>query len=76
MKGGGYYEITVKGHIDKYWTAWFGDLGVYYDACGFTILFGFIEDQSALHGVLAKIRDLNITLVSLPHIGSRTEKTM
>jgi hypothetical protein len=65
MNGGSYYEITVKGHIDKQWTDWFGDLSISHDESGFTILSGFIPDQSALHGVLAQIRDLSLVLISL-----------
>ena len=69
MVGGGHYEITIEGHIDKEWADWFGDLCVSYDGRGFSTLSGFIVDQSSLHGILAQIRDLALTLVSLTRLG-------
>ena len=75
MNNGGYYEITVKGQIDEYWADWFGGLSISYDDCGFTILSGFIADQSALHGVLVKIRDLNLALMFLKRQGVGREST-
>jgi hypothetical protein len=62
---GGQYEIIVQGHIDRQWASWFGDLSVSHDECEFSIIFGYIADQSALHGVLAKIRDLGLLLISV-----------
>ncbi|MBC8332939.1 MAG: hypothetical protein H8E28_13245 [Anaerolineae bacterium] len=64
MSGGGHYEITVKGHIDEQWADWFGELSISHDECGLTTLSGMIVDQAALHGVLAQIRDLGLTLIS------------
>ena len=65
MTGSGHYEIKVKGLIDAQWSDWFGDLKVIHDECGDSTLSGSIVDQSALHGILAQIRDLGLTLVSV-----------
>lgn len=65
------YEITIKGHLDEYWKGWFGDLEVSYDPNGFTILSGFVADQSALHGILTKIWGLNLTLISIIRLGNQ-----
>ena len=59
------YEIRVKGHLDSRWSEWFEGLAVTRTASGETILSGPVVDQAALHGVLAKIRDLNLTLISV-----------
>lgn len=61
------YEITIKGHLDEHWRDWFGNLEVSHDQNGCTVLSGFIVDQSALHGILAKFWSLNLTLVSVIH---------
>ncbi len=58
------YEIKVKGHVDEEWSAWLGDMTVAYDDEGNTLLSGRIPDQAALHGILAQIRDLGLTLIS------------
>ena len=62
-----YYQIKVKGFLDKKWTAWFDRMEISYEE-GKTILTGYITDQSALHGLLNKIRDLNLTLISVDQI--------
>ena len=59
------YEIKIKGHLDKHWSEWLGDLEIIYDNQGNTLLSGGIVDQAALHGILAQIRDLGLTLISL-----------
>ena len=60
-----YYEIRVKGHLDPRWSEWFQGLTVTRTESGETILSGPVVDQAALHGLLAKIRDLNLTLISV-----------
>ena len=55
----------IAGHLDKKWSNWLGDLSLAHDAQGNTLLVGHITDQSALYGVLAKIRDLGLPLISL-----------
>ncbi len=59
------YEIRVEGHLSPDWSAWFGDLSVSLSADGDTILTGALADQSALFGILHRIRDLGLTLVSV-----------
>lgn len=60
-----YYEIKLKGHLDSHWSEWFDELAVTYDQRGDTILYGPIGDQAALHGLLAKVRDLGLPLLSV-----------
>lgn len=66
--GGGSYEIRVQGHLDDHWSQWLGGLAIDHDSEGFTLLTGEIPDQAALHGLLVKIRDLGLLLVSLRRI--------
>ena len=63
------YQIVVKGHLDSEWSEWFDGLAITLMDSGETILSGPIVDQTALHGVLIKIRDLGLPLLSL----TRTE---
>ena len=58
------YEIRVDGVLDGRWAAWFGGLQVHSDGTQ-TVIFGLLADQPALHGVLAKIRDLGLCLISV-----------
>ena len=55
-------EIRVRGQIDEHWAGWFEDLTLSYDE-GVTVLTGAVQDQSALYGLLAKLRDLGLALV-------------
>ena len=63
------YQIVVKGHLDSEWSEWFDGLTITLVDNGETILSGPVVDQTALHGVLIKIRDLGLPLLSL----TRTE---
>ena len=65
MASPGCYVITVQGHIDDQWTDWFGGLAITHTTHGITVLSGVISDQSALHGILAQIRDLSLPLLSI-----------
>ena len=58
------FQIVIKGCIDKEWAEWFGDIEIHYHEDS-TILTGELPDQSALHGILNQIRDLNLTLISV-----------
>ena len=59
------YQIRVRGIIGQQWSAWFDDLEIVPLADGETLLTGPVVDQAALHGILAKIRDLNLPLISI-----------
>jgi hypothetical protein len=70
---GDIYEIRVKGRVDSRWFQCCEGLGVTYKA-GDTILSGPIRDQSALHGVLERVRDLNLVLIALTRVEYREEQ--
>ncbi len=58
-------EIRVKGHIDEHWSAWFDDLEIAHTGQDETMLRGAVADQSAVFGLLARVRDLGLALVSV-----------
>jgi hypothetical protein len=68
------YEIRVKGHLDLCWSAWFDALQITNEPNGETLLSGYIPDQAALHGVLARVRDLNLQLISVTSVDSDQEE--
>lgn len=59
------YRIRLKEHLDQRWSAWLGGLMVIHEENGETVLTGEVIDQAALHGLLSKVRDLQLTLISL-----------
>jgi hypothetical protein len=59
------YRIRLKEKLDQRWSAWLGGLVVTQEANGETILTGEVVDQAALHGLLSKVRDLQLTLISV-----------
>ena len=59
------YEIRVEGHLAPRWAVWFDGLALAHEDDGTTVISGPIVDQAALHGLLQKLRDLGITLLSL-----------
>ena len=61
------YEIRVKGILDGRWTAWFEDLQITSDGDE-TVIAGHVADQAALHGLLTKVRDLGLFLISVRHL--------
>ena len=61
----GLYEIRLKGHLGSQWTDWFDGLTITLEENGDTLLTGPVIDQAALHGLLKKVRDLGLPLVSV-----------
>ena len=61
----GRYEIRLKGHLDTRWASWFDGLSFTHQSDGSTVIHGLIADQSALHGLLQKVRDTGLPLVSV-----------
>ncbi len=59
------YEIRIKGHVGSQWTDWFEGLTVTFEDDGDTLLTGPVVDQAALYGLLKKVRDLGLPLVSV-----------
>ncbi len=59
------YQIRIKGHLGRQWTDWFSGLAITLEDNGDTLLTGLIVDQAALHGLLRKVRDLGMPLISL-----------
>ena len=64
------YVITVKGHLDDHWSAWFEGLTITNGANGEAMLAGPVVDQAALHGVLIKIRDLGLPLLAVQPVAA------
>jgi hypothetical protein len=58
------YQIRIEGHLGPQWTEWFGGMTITPEDDGDTLLTGPVEDQAALHGLLRKVRDLGIPLIS------------
>ena len=63
------YRFRVKGHLADYWSDWLGGLAVQRQKDGTTVLVGPVVDQAALHGVIIRIRDLGLTLLSVSLVG-------
>lgn len=61
----GHYEIRVQGRIDDRWAAWLEDMALDSEPDGVTVLRGPVADQAALHGLLARLRDIGVPLISV-----------
>lgn len=66
--GPGRYEIRLTGHLDARWAGWFGGLTVSRESGGTTVISGQVADQAALHGLLQRVRDLGLPLVSVTQV--------
>ena len=70
------HEIRVQGHLDKRWSDWLEGLTVTHESDGTTILAGPLADQAALHGVLSKLRDLALPIVSVRRVASDADRAI
>ncbi|WP_328321312.1 hypothetical protein OHA70_24100 [Kribbella sp. NBC_00382] len=59
------YEIRLQGHLDARWAAWFDGLALTNESDGTTVISGPVADQAALHGLLQKVRDTGLPLLSI-----------
>lgn len=59
------YEIRLQGRLDDRWAPWFDGMSIESEAEGVTVLRGEVTDQAALHGLLARLRDLGLPLISV-----------
>lgn len=71
-----FYEIRIKGHLDAQWLTWFDGLTITLERNGDTLLSGPVPDQAALHGILKKVRDLGMPLVSVVQINREKGERM
>lgn len=67
------YEIHVQGYLGERWSAWFEGLALTPTPAGETILRGWVADQAALYGILCKIRDLGLPLISVQRLPTTRE---
>ena len=65
------YQIRIKSHLGPRWTDWFDGMAITLEANGNTLLTGPVADQAALHGVLKKVRDLGLPLLSIMRVEPR-----
>ena len=66
--GAGRYEIRLQGHLHSRWAAWFDALSLTNEPDGTTLISGLVVDQAALHGLLQKVRDVGLPLVSVTSV--------
>ena len=64
------YHIRVRGHLDQRWTGWFDGLVIRHHADGTTVLSGVLVDHAAVYGVLAKLRNLGLTLLTVRRVAA------
>lgn len=69
------YQIRIKGHLRIQWTEWFEGLTIAIEEDGNTLLTGSMIDQASLHGILKKVRDLGMPLLSVNIIGDNLQDT-
>lgn len=66
------YQIRIEGHLDDQWTSWFGGMTITLKENGDTLLTGPVADQAALFGLLKKIRDLGLPLISIDRVDTKS----
>ncbi len=69
------YQIRIKGHLSQQWEEWFDGLTILLEEDGNTLLTGEVVDQAALHGILKKVRDLGMPLLSVNGDGTDAQET-
>jgi hypothetical protein len=69
------YQFKIKGHLNQQWMSWFEGLTITLEEDGNTLLSGTVIDQSSMHGVLKKIRDLGMPLLSVNSVETGTQDT-
>jgi hypothetical protein len=72
---GDWYEIRVEGALDARWTEWFGGLAIDVEGDDVTVMSGLVVDQAALHGLLTRVRDLGLVLLSVNRLPARDART-
>ena len=65
--GAGWYRIRIQGRLEARWSAWFDGMSLTRGEDGTTVLRGQVSDQSALHGLIHRVRDLGLTLLEVTH---------
>jgi hypothetical protein len=69
------YQVRIKGHLSREWSGWFEGLAITLEANGDTVIAGPVVDQAALHGLLKKVRDLGMPLLSVRCIEPRQARS-
>jgi hypothetical protein len=69
------YQIRIRGHLDREWADWFGGMAITLEENGEMLLIGPVADQATLHGVLKRVRDLGMPLVSVNCVEADTAET-
>jgi hypothetical protein len=67
------YQVRIRGHLGQQWTDWFDGLSITLEEDGNTVLEGPVVDQAALHGILKKVRDLGMPLLSVNSLGPASQ---
>ena len=70
------YEIKIQGYLDTKWSEWFYGMTITHESDGTTTLYGPLSDQTVLHSVLDRIRDMNLQLISVKRIASDGQNSL
>lgn len=68
------YQIRIKGHLDEQWTDWFSGLTITLEESGYSLLTGPITDQAALFGLLRRVSDLGMKLISFNQVDTDNQQ--